>query len=198
MLNSHQKSHKNNKGLTLLELLITIAIAAILLAIVVPSFRSVFISSNVDSTYLQLAADIAKLRSEAIKRNKHAVLCASDDGAKCNSADFNLGTFAQWQGGYIGFLRSYGNVTSTEIPPLATGDEIVLIRDSLGSTALAFNHGDMLKFDSSGVSSAASDVNFAICGADDNQGSKKLTMLMSGQVYTGVLSSTDYNCQSAS
>ncbi len=55
-------------GFTLVELLVTIAVAAILLAAALPNFREMGLRSRVTQAANQLAADLAYARSEAVKR----------------------------------------------------------------------------------------------------------------------------------
>lgn len=78
-------------GFTVIELMIVLAIAAILSTVVVPSFletaRSVRASSASDD--LSLAASLA--RSEAMVRNAEVRVCASNDTKNCNTNDWTQG-----------------------------------------------------------------------------------------------------------
>jgi len=57
-------------GFTLIELMITIAVAAILLAIAVPSFTGLLNRNNASAEATELVAALNLARSEAIKRNR--------------------------------------------------------------------------------------------------------------------------------
>jgi type IV fimbrial biogenesis protein FimT len=56
------------QGFTVVELMITVAVAAILLALALPSFRETIVSSNVTETTNQLIGDLNLARSEAVRR----------------------------------------------------------------------------------------------------------------------------------
>lgn len=62
------------KGFTLLELMVTVAIASVLVGIAIPSFTSL-ISSNRLTTYAnELVTTLNLARSEAVKRGQHVVV----------------------------------------------------------------------------------------------------------------------------
>jgi type IV fimbrial biogenesis protein FimT len=83
-------------GFTLIEMLMTMAIAAILLTIGIPSFRYVTNSNRVAGELNGLLGDLQFARAEAIKEGRTVTVCVSSDGANCA----NLTT---WQSGWIVF-----------------------------------------------------------------------------------------------
>jgi type IV fimbrial biogenesis protein FimT len=71
----HHLANKFQQGLSLIELLITMTIAVILLAVGVPSFIE-FTTSNTASSYANdLLGDLNYARSEAITRGCRVVVC---------------------------------------------------------------------------------------------------------------------------
>jgi type IV fimbrial biogenesis protein FimT len=70
----------NNKGFTLLELMVTVAIAAILVTMAVPSFTQTIRSNRLTATNNMFLASLNLARSEAIKRNI-VVSVSPTDGA---------------------------------------------------------------------------------------------------------------------
>ena len=80
-------------GFTLIEMLVVIAISAILLAVGVPSFSYMVDRNRVAGEVNQMLADLALTRSEALARRGRVIMCRSADGAVCDAAttDWNLG-----------------------------------------------------------------------------------------------------------
>lgn len=83
-------------GFTLIELMVTITILAILTAVAIPSFNSTLINYRLTSISNSFVASAQLARSEAIKRNSRVTLCKSANGADCTTA-------GGWQQGWILF-----------------------------------------------------------------------------------------------
>lgn len=105
-------------GFTLLELMVTVAVATILLAIAVPSFQDVIRRNRLAAATNDFLASIYYTRSEAVKEDKRAIMCASSDGSTCTGS---------WADGWIVVVDSNQNnvVDST--------DKLVLVREAPSS-----------------------------------------------------------------
>jgi type IV fimbrial biogenesis protein FimT len=84
------------RGFTLIEMLMTIAIAAILLTIGIPSFRYVTNANRIAGELNGLLGDLQFARAEAIKEGRTVTVCVSNDGANCANS-------TTWQSGWIVF-----------------------------------------------------------------------------------------------
>ncbi|HEY2677669.1 MAG TPA: GspH/FimT family pseudopilin [Steroidobacteraceae bacterium] len=87
---------RRTAGFTLLELMISVGVAAILLTIGVPSFRYVTKSNHSSAEINGLLGDMQFARGEAIREGQNVTICASSNGATCN------GTI-NWHDGWIVF-----------------------------------------------------------------------------------------------
>ncbi|MFZ1642727.1 MAG: GspH/FimT family pseudopilin [Candidatus Contendobacter sp.] len=77
---------KNNAGFTLMELIITMVIAAIVVTIGVPSFREIINDNRLTSNANAFVGTLNLARSETIKRGVRVTVCKSADGASCTTS----------------------------------------------------------------------------------------------------------------
>ncbi len=71
------------RGLTLIEAAVTVAVAAVTLSTAVPALRSVIDRRHLDGTAVQLAADLRFARTEAVARNQPVRISFHADGGGC-------------------------------------------------------------------------------------------------------------------
>jgi type IV fimbrial biogenesis protein FimT len=130
-------------GFTLVELLISIVLLAILLALAVPSFQSFVKNNRVTAQTNGLVSAIQMARSEALKRGTNSVICASDNGEDCTGN----GT---WASGWIVFsdLNADGDPNVGGSDPLCeeTEDCILLVSDGLSGENTLTADSDKIRF----------------------------------------------------
>ena len=85
---------KHSKGFTLIELMLTLAVVAILLTMAVPSYRTFVQGNRVASQANTLLTALAYTRSEAVKRATVISICRSSDQNSCGGS---------WADGWIVF-----------------------------------------------------------------------------------------------
>lgn len=123
------------RGVTFIELLITLAILAILVVIGFPSMQEAFRTNRVSTFSNDLLAASAYARSEAVRRTGNVALCASPDPTAGGSdADAAAATCdgTAWHRGWIVFVDTDGDGQrqSTE-QVLRVGD----VREGITATA---------------------------------------------------------------
>ena len=143
-------SRQRMSGFTLVELMITVAVLAILVAIGFPSFQGVLRSNRVATGTNELIASFALARSEAIRNTLGSGVCPSANGTSCTN-DWNDGWLV-WQD-----ADGNGNLDGTE----------PVLRYSQAKDKLDLVSGGAVKFvfDSRGRATGRSSANAALAGA---------------------------------
>ena len=105
-------------GFTLIELMVTVAVAAVLLVIAVPSFKSITLSNRLNTSVNDLIASLNTARMEAIKTNASVQFCS-------NSASVNTsGTLGILCGTEAGAVIATTGASGTKVrsgPTTITG-----------------------------------------------------------------------------
>lgn len=109
----------SSRGLTLVEIIIAIAVLAILSAIALPAFRSFTSSSQATSAANDFVSALNLARSEAVTRSITVSVCKSADQTSCT-------TEGDWHQGWIVFIDA-DNDGSVD-----TGEEILRVYSAPG------------------------------------------------------------------
>jgi type IV fimbrial biogenesis protein FimT len=113
----------SQKGMTAIELLITISIASILMAVAAPSFTSTLVKYRLSTNNSNLVADIILARSEALKRSATVSVCQSNNGTSCTATGWGSGRIVFVDSGTAGQIDT-GDTVLKVSAAVASGDTI--------------------------------------------------------------------------
>lgn len=169
MIYIHDKAQRLQRGFTLLEMIVTMAIVAILSAIAVPMFRDSSLRSTLTVQSNDLVAAALLARSEAIKRRASVSLCTSTDALTC--------TDSRWEAGWI--IR-------------AADGTVVLVHKAAPSGFLINGSAINISFASSGL--AASLTTLTVCRATPSVGSQERDITINATGKSSITKTTTGAC----
>lgn len=158
------------KGITLLELLITMAVLAIVLAMGSPVLESSVRRAAIDSQVNQLQTTVNFARARAVARNGNVSICRSSDGAVCattgSSGDWTIGWIVFTDAGTAGVVD--GSDSVLRVQNQVAKRTSILFQD-VGAVITARN---FIQFDRLGapadVSGGAQQSVFSVCDDSAN------------------------------
>jgi len=143
-------------GITLIELLVALAIIAIVAGFAVPSFLGLLASTRVSRTVNAFVADTRYARGEAMRRGKTVTICRSADPAarppKCSSGDGVA--VGGWREGWVVFADEDGDGSFD-----SGADTVVRVQEAfanagnflaVNSAGAAVNNRNHISYDASG------------------------------------------------
>ena len=122
------------EGFTLVELVVTMAIVAIVITIGVPSYRDTIANQVSVTSANELVTTMNLARSHALKSGKHVTVCRSIDGSTCNVST------GDWSDGWIVFTNkrlSGANTRSVDEDILRVFEPLKSDVSLIGSNGLA-------------------------------------------------------------
>ncbi len=168
----------DQSGFTLIELITTLIVAGILLAVAIPNLQNLISGSGLSATTNELVAAMQIARSEAVSRATRVSLCPSTNQLSCTGG-------RNWEDGWIVFtdLDENGTLNGSDALLRAYGTvEGATIRTGSGS----FN--DFIGFSTLGsrFAHASNNGDFRICNlAGDTAGAWSVTLSATGHATTG-------------
>jgi type IV fimbrial biogenesis protein FimT len=187
-MNKHK--HKYS-GFTLIELMITLAVVGILLAIGMPSLKTFMQGNQLIASTNELISALHVARSEAIKLNSRVSVCESSNGTSCSAT-------GSWKNGWIVFVDFDGNLVNNGLPCAAINTDCLLrVHDAINDPLLSVSGIDdttknpiqSFTFTARGmpkdVSGTSESGVFSVCSFDASNnviGSRAVVLSLSGRV----------------
>jgi type IV fimbrial biogenesis protein FimT len=135
-------------GFTLVELIITLTIAGILMSLAAPSMFGFLADNRLSAQVNEFITDISLARSEAIKRNTTAGICASTSGTSCTAA----GNWAQ--GWMVYYVDETNNIVIVKVHEPLSGNNTLQEASAVDTVVYAKNGI---------VSNVATQLTFTLC-----------------------------------
>lgn len=167
------------RGFTLMELLITLAVAGILLGIAAPDFSEAIKQSRQDSRVLELNGALNFARSEAIKQSSRVSVCARNSDTSCGT---------NWNKGWIVFVDNEANagvIDATEnvlkiSTPLPSGLSLTNSAVTLGVADAS--QRSYVRFGPRGLSNWRGSGTFTFCDDRGSRSARAVNVSMSGDI----------------
>lgn len=203
-LGDGMRGASRHSGLTLLELMIVVSVISIVLAVGVPSFRSIIASNRLATQSNDFLVALSTARSEAMKRGIYVTVCRSSNGSSCATAT------GGWNQGWIVFAENAGNLGTVDASAIATGllssapirrasdgrvfargmtlaaatttsaDEIILRREAIKANTLTnTTQPDRVTFNDQGMTNSFS--TFRLCDAARAQYQRNIVLASTGR-----------------
>ncbi|MCW2065141.1 MULTISPECIES: GspH/FimT family pseudopilin [Stenotrophomonas] len=170
-------SSRRSNGFTLVELMVTIAVVAILGTIAFPSFQSTIRSNRIATAGNEITGLLSLARSEAVRNKRGGGICGSSNGTSCDNS---------WSSGMLAWADVNGDGSKGS-------DETVLRFVAVSADSVTVTGpGAVVSFDNRGRRRAATTQEIVLqpvkCGSDTLR--RTLTINAAGQI-----TSTKAACQ---
>ena len=160
--------HTKNKGFTLVEVMVTVAIVAILLGVSAPSFSRFLIDMRVDNHISELHRLILTARNTSINTNEIVILCPLGNTGECTN-DWNdeLTVFTD--------NNDNGKFDGT--------DEVVKVKDQLNNDDKTYFTGDTIAYKPTGRSNNNSSEQLSYCPSQIEKLARGIEISPTGRSY---------------
>lgn len=137
------RGYRATRGVTLLELMVVVAVLAIVTAIAFPSFTGTIQSNRVATGTNELIAALSLARSEALRSPGGAAVCTTTNGTACNGTS--------WEDGWMVWIDFDGDgspagTRDVVVRHFRSNPDVVVSADSAGGAVFE----NMIRFDGRG------------------------------------------------
>ncbi len=164
-----QKFKRNNLGFTLIELMVSISIIAILMVVALPNLSDYLIKSRVDNEISKLQRLILSARNTAINSGRNVTLCPLSSSNVCGS---------NWQGE----LSVFSNVSDNTKFNSST-EHLIKIREKISNNdTLTFSQTSLVYSPTGRLLSGKNSL-FTYCPTANKKLARGINISLSGRIY---------------
>ncbi|HET7923052.1 MAG TPA: GspH/FimT family pseudopilin [Gammaproteobacteria bacterium] len=146
------------RGFTLLELLVSLAVAGVLATVAIPDFAAMLRHDRAVTAVNVLAGALNFARASAISRNSYVTLCHSADGSRCDSSH-------GWESGWLVFI----NLDRDSPAQVDAGEPILHVHASLTGGARILGNRAAFTFRPLGVRSTNGTLLYCSAGGEHDR-----------------------------
>lgn len=129
----HSSRLKLQKAFTLIELMVSLAVIAIIITLGIPNLLDTLVTNRVNSAIISLNKDIISARNFAVSYENNITMCHLNTSNECDK---------HWTKGYSVFIDANANNIFD-----ATDDKVLLKRNQINSKdSLVFTDGNSIQF----------------------------------------------------
>lgn len=158
------------KGFTFVELMVSVSVTSILVAIAVPNFSDFIVRMRVDNEISQLHRMLLITRNSAINSGQKAIICPLNNSFECTT---------QWQNELSVFVDVNDN------KEFDANESVIKIRAEISTgDKLVYGKGrNKITFKPTGQLSGLANGTFRYCPQDHKELSRGIVVARSGRVY---------------
>ncbi|MCG6889161.1 MAG: GspH/FimT family pseudopilin [Gammaproteobacteria bacterium] len=162
---------KKISGFTLLELMITMTLVSLVMAIGIPSMRDFIKNDRLVTQINTMVGHLAYARSEAVTRHQTVIICASSNQTSCSSSN--------WAEGWILFVDTDNNAD------FSAGEDMLRQHVALsGGTTFTSSVGSVVTYDERGFAPNSIGT-FSLCDDRGTAHMKSISISATGRVRQG-------------
>lgn len=174
-----------NSGFTLIELMVTLAVVAIVATIAVPAMSDMVTRSRTTATFNELQGLVGYARSESAKSpGEPVLLCSSTNGTSCTSqADWNVGWLIARDADGNGSVEA-GETVLKVVGALSAGISLKVkagVSTNFNTTAVSLARN--------GAPAGGSQITFKLCDSFGASEARGVVLSVSGQTRAAALDS---------
>lgn len=160
---------RRQAGVTLLELLVTVTVLAVLAAVALPAFTGTIRRNNVANAANAISADLQFARGQAASEHRFVSLCRSTDGGATCATGASVHDFDQ---GWLIYSYDVGVAGPDETYSSATASMTILkAGQPLRGASVQATDGQVITFDQTGAfvtSGTRTEIDFLVCYRNNN------------------------------